>query len=104
MSPASPSLFCLTIDDSKTQGWPCNIDLSACFLTLNAILFNDLDLAVAKITISCFVVGEYICLLKEEVTFEIEGINMDSPQLKGVENAYIAADNMLVGVGNKIPL
>jgi predicted AAA+ superfamily ATPase len=43
-------------------------------------------------------------LVDEKFTFEIGGRNKTGQQLKGVENAFVAADGIDVGVGNKIPL
>jgi len=43
-------------------------------------------------------------LVDENFTFEIGGRNKTGQQLKGVENAFVAADGIDVGVGNKIPL
>ncbi len=37
-------------------------------------------------------------------TFEIGGKNKDSKQIEGISDAFIAADNMEYGFGNKIPL
>ena len=36
--------------------------------------------------------------------FEVGGKNKSSSQIKNVENAYIAADNIETGFANKIPL
>lgn len=43
-------------------------------------------------------------LVDKKYTFEIGGKNKGFEQLKGVENAYIAADDIEYGHGNKIPL
>ncbi len=43
-----------------------------------------------------FIVGNYI--------FEIGGKNKTKKQIKDIENAYIVADNIEIGNGNKIPL
>ncbi|MDD3688333.1 MAG: AAA family ATPase [Bacteroidales bacterium] len=43
-------------------------------------------------------------LIDGKFTFEIGGATKSYKQIAGVENSYIAADNMEVGYGNKIPL
>lgn len=43
-------------------------------------------------------------LVNRKYTIEVGGKNKGNEQLKGIEEAYIAADNMEIGVGNKIPL
>lgn len=43
-------------------------------------------------------------LVNRKYTIEVGGKNKGNEQLKGIEQAYFAADNMEIGVGNKIPL
>ena len=43
-------------------------------------------------------------LVDENFTFEIGGRNKTGQQLKNIENAFVAADSIDIGVGNKIPL
>lgn len=43
-------------------------------------------------------------LVNRKYTIKVVGKNKGNEQLKGIEEAYIAADNMEIGVGNKIPL
>ncbi|NPA71757.1 MAG: ATP-binding protein [Gammaproteobacteria bacterium] len=43
-------------------------------------------------------------LVDEEYTIEIGGKNKSFSQLKGVENAFVAADDIELGTGRKIPL
>ncbi len=43
-------------------------------------------------------------LVGNTYTFEIGGKNKDTRQLKGIEKAYVAADNLEYGFGNHIPL
>lgn len=43
-------------------------------------------------------------LVNRKYTIKVVGKNKGNEQLKGIEQAYIAADNMEIGVGNKIPL
>ena len=38
------------------------------------------------------------------MTVEVGGANKTRQQLAGVENAYVAADGLEVGYGDKIPL
>jgi predicted AAA+ superfamily ATPase len=42
--------------------------------------------------------------IDNSIVFEIGGKNKSDTQIKDVENAYIAADNIETGVANKIPL
>ena len=42
--------------------------------------------------------------IDEKFIFEVEGKNKGNSQIKGIANAYIAADNIENGFGNKIPL
>ena len=42
--------------------------------------------------------------VSDTYVFEVGGANKDGTQIKGMENAYIAADGIEVGFGNKIPL
>ncbi len=42
--------------------------------------------------------------IDDTYTFEIGGRNKSADQIKGVENSYIAADNIEYGRHNKIPL
>ena len=41
---------------------------------------------------------------EEKYTFEIGGKDKGYKQIKDIENSYIAADDIEVGYGNKIPL
>lgn len=43
-------------------------------------------------------------LIDKKYTFEIGGRNKKNTQIQGLENAYIASDNIEVGFANKIPL
>ncbi len=43
-------------------------------------------------------------LIDGKMTFEVGGKNKTNKQIKGISNAYIAADNIETGRGNKIPL
>ena len=43
-------------------------------------------------------------LLDGTYTVEVGGQNKDGRQIAGVENAFIAADNIEYALGNKIPL
>lgn len=43
-------------------------------------------------------------LIDKKFTFEVGGKDKGLQQIKGMENAYIAADNIESGFGNKIPL
>jgi hypothetical protein len=43
-------------------------------------------------------------LVDEKFIFEIGGRNKDDNQIKGLENAFLALDDMEVGFGKKIPL
>ena len=43
-------------------------------------------------------------LIDNKYTFEVGGENKDFSQLKDTENAYVAADEIEIGIGNKIPL
>lgn len=43
-------------------------------------------------------------LIDKKYTFEVGGKNKKTSQIKGLENAFIAADNIEIGFGNKIPL
>lgn len=40
----------------------------------------------------------------DDVTIEVGGKNKSAAQIKGVKNAYVFADDIIVGSGNKIPL
>lgn len=42
--------------------------------------------------------------MDETYTFEIGGRTKDQSQIKGVEQAYLALDDLEYGMGNKIPL
>jgi predicted AAA+ superfamily ATPase len=46
--------------------------------------------------------GDFI--IDTKYTFEVGGKNKDSKQIKNVENAYLALDNIEIGFGNTIPL
>ncbi|WP_456400498.1 ATP-binding protein [Persephonella sp.] len=43
-------------------------------------------------------------LVDERFIFEIGGKNKDFSQIKSIENAYLATDNIEISLGNKIPL
>jgi predicted AAA+ superfamily ATPase len=43
-------------------------------------------------------------LVDEKFTFEVEGKNKDKSQIRDIENAFIVADDIEYGFGNKIPL
>lgn len=43
-------------------------------------------------------------LVDEKYTFEVGGKNKGFAQIAGIENSYIAIDDVEIGVGNKIPL
>lgn len=43
-------------------------------------------------------------LVNEQYVFEIGGKNKKSSQLKGFSNAFVVADDIEIGIGNKIPL
>jgi len=43
-------------------------------------------------------------LVNGEHTFEIGGKNKGNKQIQGIDNAFIAADETVVGFGNRIPL
>jgi uncharacterized protein len=43
-------------------------------------------------------------LIDEKFIFEVGGRSKDSSQIKGLENAFLALDDMEVGFGNKLPL
>jgi hypothetical protein len=43
-------------------------------------------------------------MIDGKYSFEIGGQNKTGRQIQGMENAYIAADDIEVGFGNKIPL
>lgn len=43
-------------------------------------------------------------LINGQLEFEIEGKNKNFNQIANISNSYIAADEMLYGIGNKIPL
>ncbi|OIP58093.1 MAG: hypothetical protein AUK54_00285 [Helicobacteraceae bacterium CG2_30_36_10] len=47
-------------------------------------------------------IGDF--LVEDKYTFEIGGKNKDYKQIKNIQNSYIAADDIEVGFGNKIPL
>ena len=53
-------------------------------------------------TIFASKVGDF--LVKERYLFEIGGKNKSFKQIKDVENAYVVADDIEIGFGNKIPL
>ncbi len=46
--------------------------------------------------------GDFI--LNDKFTFEIGGAKKSFEQIKDMPNSFIAADDIEVGVGNKIPL
>jgi hypothetical protein len=46
--------------------------------------------------------GDFV--VDETMTFEVGGKSKDGAQLKGVENGWLALDNMEIGQGNRIPL
>ena len=43
-------------------------------------------------------------LVNDKYTFEVGGKNKSQTQLKGLENAFVVADNIEIGFGKKIPL
>jgi len=43
-------------------------------------------------------------LVDEKYIFEIGGKNKNYNQIKDIPNSYIAADDVEIGFGNKIPL
>ena len=47
-------------------------------------------------------IGDF--LVEDKYTFEIGGKNKDYKQIKNIQNSYIAADDIEVGFGNRIPL
>lgn len=47
-------------------------------------------------------VGDY--LVDEKLTFEVGGKNKSFKQIKGIEESFIAADDIEIGFGNKVPL
>ena len=47
-------------------------------------------------------VGDF--LVKERYVFEVGGKNKSFKQIKDIENSYVAADDIEIGFGNKIPL
>ena len=53
-------------------------------------------------TIFASKVGDF--LVKERYLFEVGGKNKSFNQIKDVENSYVAADDIEIGFGNKIPL
>ena len=61
--------------------------------------YNQLN---AKHIVNSSIKGDF--LLDEKYTFEVGGENKSFKQIEGVINAYIAADNIEIGYGNKIPL
>jgi predicted AAA+ superfamily ATPase len=46
--------------------------------------------------------GDFV--VDNHITFEIGGKEKDFSQVKNIENAYVAADNLEFGFGKKIPL
>lgn len=42
--------------------------------------------------------------MNDKITFEVEGKNKDGSQIRKVENAWLALDNIEIGQGNRIPL
>jgi hypothetical protein len=43
-------------------------------------------------------------LVNDKITFEVGGKNKDGSQIKKVENAWLALDNIEIGHDNRIPL
>ena len=43
-------------------------------------------------------------LVDDDLTFEVGGKNKDVSQIKNIENAWLALDNIEIGQGNRIPL
>ena len=43
-------------------------------------------------------------MVNNKYLFEIDGLNKTNKQVKDLENSYVAADNLEVGDGSKIPL
>lgn len=62
-------------------------------------LFNQLR-SIAKVNTS----KESDFLVNDSYTIEVGGKNKSDKQIKGVKNAYIASDDIEVGLGNRIPL
>jgi hypothetical protein len=48
--------------------------------------------------------GEGDFLIDNKYVFEIGGKKKDFQQLKNVKNAYLACDDIEIGMGSKIPL
>lgn len=46
--------------------------------------------------------GDFI--VNENLTFEVGGKNKDNSQIRGIENGYLALDELEIGFGQKIPL
>lgn len=44
------------------------------------------------------------CVVKSKYIVEIGGKNKDFSQIAGIKNAFVAADDIEIGIGNKIPL
>lgn len=55
----------------------------------------------AKLVVYSSEVGDFHV---EELLFELGGKNKNGRQISGHDNAYILADNIVTGLGNKIPL
>ena len=64
-----------------------------------AFFFNQLK-AVAEVTSA----NKADFTVNDKYTFEIGGKNKGHEQITGLENAYLALDNLEYGFGNKIPL
>ena len=61
--------------------------------------YNQLRLAHA---VSFGKVGDFV--IDKTLTFEVGGRNKSYQQIRGTEQAYLAADDIEVGFKNKIPL
>ncbi len=61
--------------------------------------FNQVD---ARHLVNSSKKGDF--LIDEKYTFEIGGENKSKKQIQGIENAYIAADDIEIGFDQKIPL
>jgi hypothetical protein len=53
-------------------------------------------------SVSVPVKGDF--LVNDEITLEVGGKNKDSSQIKNMENAWLALDNIEIGHGIRIPL
>ncbi len=58
--------------------------------------------ALANLPISCATPGDF--LINNHFTVEIGGRNKSRKQIKGIDHAFIVADDLEIGFGDKIPL